>query len=693
MLNLRPCVWVLTTWLIPSLLSANTITVNSTSAAIANDGLCTFTEAIHSANLNVASGSLPGECAAGTAGLDTIVFAIPGPGLYTIMPPPNGVPASIQIIEPLFIDGFSQAGSVPNTNPAGQGLNTVFTIELDLTNAGPLDALNTTNVTIRGLLLNRSNQVAIVLEGGSGKVEGCYIGTNAAGTAAGPGNATGGIVIGSANNTIGGLTPDKRNLISGNAGAAIATGFGAGFGSNVIQGNLIGTNAAGTAALPNSGGVAIGDSRQSNNLIGGASAAARNVISGNSQSGIGLGGLNPTSRTPGTIVQGNYVGTDLTGTVAIPNSDGVSIIDGNSGNLIGGTNPGEGNLISGNTNNGVNLASDGNLFQGNLVGTNAVGTGSIPGHASGGVRVGGNNNTIGATAAGAGNHIAYNSNFGVVFSGGSAYVGNRISSNSIHGNNGGGIALGNPPAPDDHCDGDGGNNNGQNKPVLTQASISGGNVTLSGTLDSTAGTNFRIEFFSNAACKTGLFDKEQGKTYLGFTNVTTDGSCNASFGPLPFPIPPGETVITATATNIVTNDTSEFSTCFHASTPASFYTVTPCRLIDTRGPTGPYGAPSLAAGNNRSFVATGEGVPCGVPASATAISINITAVLPTTGPGHLTFYPSGAPQPLAATINYNAGKIRANNAIVPLGGGTFIVYCGQGSGTVDLVVDIDGYFQ
>jgi hypothetical protein len=173
MIDLRRWLSVLGMMFIPSLLAANTITVNSTSAAIADDGLCTFTEAIHSANFNVASGSLPGECAAGAVGLDTIVFAIPGPGLHTLTPAPNGVPASIQIIEPLFIDGFSQSGAVPNTNPAGQGLNTVFTIELDLTNAGPLDALNTPNVTIRGLLLNRSNQVAIVLEGGSGKVEGC----------------------------------------------------------------------------------------------------------------------------------------------------------------------------------------------------------------------------------------------------------------------------------------------------------------------------------------------------------------------------------------------------------------------------------------------------------------------------------------------------------------------------------------
>src|ERR1700687_462087 len=124
MLNLRRCLSILAVGLIPSLLSANTITVNSTSAAIANDGQCTFTEAVHSANLNVASGGLPGECAAGAVGLDTLGVATPRPARH---PPPRaatGAPPSIQIIEPRFIDGFSQAGAVPNTNPAGQGLNT-----------------------------------------------------------------------------------------------------------------------------------------------------------------------------------------------------------------------------------------------------------------------------------------------------------------------------------------------------------------------------------------------------------------------------------------------------------------------------------------------------------------------------------------------------------------------------------------
>lgn len=125
--------------------------------------------------------------------------------------------------------------------------------------------------------------------------------------------------------------------------------------------------------------------------------------------------------------------------------------------------------------------------------------------------------------------------------------------------------------------------------------------------------------------------------------------------------------------------------------PASLYTVTPCRLIDTRGATGTWGGPSLAAGSDRTFPITGQ---CAIPAGARAISVNVAVTRPTTGPGFLTLYPGGAPLPLAATINYSAGQTRAGNAIVKLGAaGDLAVRCGQGSGTADLVLDVSGYFK
>jgi hypothetical protein len=114
-------------------------------------------------------------------------------------------------------------------------------------------------------------------------------------------------------------------------------------------------------------------------------------------------------------------------------------------------------------------------------------------------------------------------------------------------------------------------------------------------------------------------------------------------------------------------------------------------LIDTRNANGPYGGPSLTAGTSRTFVLAGQ---CGIPATATAVALNVVVVSPTTGPGHLTVYPGGEPLPGTATINYVQGDIRANNAIVPLGAiGDIAVFCGQGSGTADLVVDTVGYFQ
>ncbi len=125
--------------------------------------------------------------------------------------------------------------------------------------------------------------------------------------------------------------------------------------------------------------------------------------------------------------------------------------------------------------------------------------------------------------------------------------------------------------------------------------------------------------------------------------------------------------------------------------PAAFYTLTPCRVVDTRNPAGSDGGPSLIAGADRTFPFVGQ---CGIPATAIAVSLNVAAVNPTTGPGFLTLFPGGTTRPVVSTINYNAGKIRANNAIIPLGiAGDIAVHCGQGSGTADMVIDVNGYFQ
>ena len=120
-----------------------------------------------------------------------------------------------------------------------------------------------------------------------------------------------------------------------------------------------------------------------------------------------------------------------------------------------------------------------------------------------------------------------------------------------------------------------------------------------------------------------------------------------------------------------------------------FYTLTPCRVIDTRNPNGPLSGPALVGGAGRTFTIANQ---CGIPADAISVSANVTITNPT-AQGHLTFNPAGLPLPLVSTINFRAGLTRANNAILVLGAsGDFVVSC-AGSGTVDFILDVNGYFQ
>jgi hypothetical protein len=125
------------------------------------------------------------------------------------------------------------------------------------------------------------------------------------------------------------------------------------------------------------------------------------------------------------------------------------------------------------------------------------------------------------------------------------------------------------------------------------------------------------------------------------------------------------------------------------TTSTSLYTVTPCRLVDTRNPPGGHGGPSLATGQSRTFTLSGH---CGLPDGIRAVSVNVTVTRPTAA-GYLTLYPGGT-APLASNINYRPGQTRANNMVLPVGGsGEIVVLCGQGSGTVDFILDVNGYFQ
>ena len=366
----------------------------------------------------------------------------------------------------------------------------------------------------------------------------------------GDGIDVGQIGTGPSNVTIGGTTPGAGNVISANSFQGILL-FNDLNGVNV-QGNLIGTDATGHASLGSQVvGIFINTTSPGAATIGGTTAAARNVISGNQD------GLDLNTFSTGITIQGNYIGTDISGSNAIPNASRGMFVSTNN-TIIGGTAAGAGNVISGNF-DGIDIAnsSTGNLIRGNFIGTKADGVSPLGNGGSGvGIFTGSSNNSVGGTAAAAGNRIAFNTRGVVVDSG----TGNAILANSIFSNVGVGIDL-TPVAgvtANDNCDTDTGPNNLQNFPVLTSAMAGAVNTTIQGTLNSTPSTTFRIEFFANASCDNS--GNGEGQTFLGFTSTTTDAACNANFT---FSVPNASVtgpIITATATD-PGNNTSEFSAC------------------------------------------------------------------------------------------------------------------------------------
>ena len=252
-------------------------------------------------------------------------------------------------------------------------------------------------------------------------VAGNLIGTDASGTRSVSDLSAGVFLSGANNNLIGGTASGSGNVISGNGtGIAITTSTG-----NQIQGNRIGTDVTGTRPLANNFfGVWLSFGAEGN-LIGGTVAGARNIISANA-----FAGLYFYMAASNNLVQGNFIGTDVTGTRALGNSgppgDGIVIASGNRNNTIGGIEPGAGNLISGNDEDGVVIADASTVLQGNSIGTDVTGTRAVGN--LGGVAVAANDVTIGGTEAGAGNLISGNQFDGIYISGfaNAVILGNRI---------------------------------------------------------------------------------------------------------------------------------------------------------------------------------------------------------------------------------------------------------------------------
>ena len=353
--------------------------------------------------------------------------------------------------------------------------------------------------------------------GGTGnQVRGNYIGTNYLGTGSLQ-NGSVGVYIDSANNTIGGTTSGYGNVISGNTGATGVSLTSQATGS-VVQGNIIGLNASGSAALANTTGMSVA---ASNVTIGGTTAAARNIISGNSGTAITVSGS-------GNTFQGNYIGVDTTGLVKIANGNyGIDLTPTATNTTIGGATSGARNIISGNGNAGVlfQSGSSGSVL-GNYLGVDATGATSIAGNGAA-VYIATSNVKVGGVNAGEGNIISGSNTDGVLLTG--TTTGNSILGNSIFGNSGQAIDLNDDGVTlNDLADGDTGPNSYQNFPVLKTATTTNGNTTITGKLNSTANTTYRIEFFSNAYGTADTTGYGEARTYLGSSSVTTDANGNAT---------------------------------------------------------------------------------------------------------------------------------------------------------------------
>lgn len=259
----------------------------------------------------------------------------------------------------------------------------------------------------------------IQIDGNSNLVDGNTIGTNAAGTAD-LGNLTDGVDINGRGNTVGSLAVNGGNLISGNGEEGVLIDGNL----NRVLGNFIGVNVAGTGAIANSGnGVLINGS--SNRVLGAFTAGARQVISGNVGNGVSVAGSN-------NLVDGNTIGTDLDGTVAVANgSDGVLVQNSATGNFIGTLSAGRGNLISGNTDEGVHVDGDFNKVLGNFIGVNDSGTGPLANGGNGVLLNGDNNQVLGTFSTGSRQVISGNTDDGVRIAGKNNLVdGNTIGTNA-----------------------------------------------------------------------------------------------------------------------------------------------------------------------------------------------------------------------------------------------------------------------
>ena len=419
--------------------------------------------------------------------------------------------------------------------------------------------------TIRGLVLTGPFDYTVTSDFSDGNVvAGCFIGTNAAGTAVVPGGARGLYVNGSDDFRVGGPAPADRNLIAGHSQFNVAVQNGSL--DAVVQANLIGTNAAASALI---GGPTLSSILLGSNTPG---AVVRGNVIGGAGQGIQVGSVSGPGH--GATIEGNWIGTDVSGTLNLGNTGNGILAQGQQA-VIGGVGAGEGNVIAFNGGAGVYIDySTINIEKNPIRGNSIYGNG---------------------TANGAGGR----STLGID-------LGNQT---------GAGLTL------NDDQDADAGPNTNQNFPLIASAVSGGGDTTVEGSFNSTPSTTFTIDFYSNSACLGRPQGFIQGRTYLGSAQVTTNGSGNAAIDVVldGVTLEVGD-VVTATATDPDGN-TSEFSQrIVVSSTPGS-------------GPA--TGAGISLSGFN--FLAGATVTVGGVPATnVNVVGFNqITATTPSLPPGSL----------------------------------------------------------
>jgi len=553
-----------------------------------------------------------------SSGYQVILFDIPttDPGYVasttSFRISPTGTLPFIE--DAVLIDGYSQTGASRNTAQPGTSLNTVIKIELHggLIVSGSTSGLELRagSSTIRGIAIGQFSGSVVVVSSGANHIEGSFLGTDVRG-AVGIGNSSAGISLipGSTStaNVIGGRHPSQANLISGNQiGISI---IGATTSGVIIEGNFIGTDISGATAIPNLDvGLSIANGATSV-TVGGATSAARNVISGNGQHGIRLVGIDDET----IKVFGNYIGISVAGTAVLPNGQNGISVNSSSQITIGGSTPAHGNVISGNGWSGVSISgttTGPNSLWNNTIGASPDGTAALPnGDAGVLIKDGAHDTAVGGVST-TGNLIAFNGGDGVrvLSSSAASSTGNWISYNSIHSNTGLGIDLA-VVAYDlgscTDCPGDGvtsneitvendstiaiqsdaeihvlsdgktvrssrvqssvqtagftiEGNNSQPFPVITSVAREGSVTTISGTFVGVPTSTYILDYFSSSACDPTGYG--EGETFLLTESLITDGSGNINFsGDVPLVLA-SDLHVTMTASDSSGN-TSEFSAC------------------------------------------------------------------------------------------------------------------------------------